>query len=594
MSASPPPHTIQPNAVYDVVFAGGGTAACITASRLAQADQPAHVQPAQCFTHLAPTSRTLEFTVARPASALGGRALVLPAGRCVGGASSINFMMYNRPMAVDFDEWERCGNAGWGAEEMVPLLKKAEMYEIASGKESHGYDGPLRVSKGLHLFEVGKEMIRVASAFEKNRPYAEEGNDFTEKSVNVFYTNPKWIGTNGRRSDVAHHYVYNLRLANLTVLDGCLVNRIIIENAIATGVEYSFDARVYPNASKETRLVKASRMVVVSAGSMSSPLILERSGVGARDVLERAGVEVKVELPGVGANYEGTFLFPLIHAATDHPFFLPPYKIAEDMETMDSLLRGDPATWQAATEYGIDASIRIRPTPEELAEIGCEFTRQWETMLAPHPARPIVMTGVFPGFMLPIDQSTLDHPKFMTVPVSLLYPASKGSLHIASSDPLAPPDFDSGFLSEYADFYLPPSIFLTNHHRVASGRAASPSSAAPTHLSTQISPSAALRRLRSRGEVAPVPMDAPDDDAIDVFVRDIIGLTWHSLGTCPMKPREKGGVVDSRLSVYGVQRLKVVDMSIAPSNVCANTYSSTIAIAEKAALIITAELHSSL
>ncbi|KAJ7436330.1 GMC oxidoreductase-domain-containing protein [Mycena latifolia] len=597
------PHSIE--AEYDLIFAGGGTAACITASRLAAAfpdltilvleggpttkDKKEHIQPGQYITHLAPTSKTMQFYKSAASDHAAGRSVVVASGRCVGGGSSVNFMLYNRPAASDFDDWEtEFGNVGWSSKDLILMLQKAETYEIDPAKPTHGSDGPLKVSFGSEVLDIGKQFLDVGPKFEKDRPRSDEGNGLDLASINVFFKMPKWISSNGRRSDVAHHYVYHKDLKNLSVLDGCLVNRVVIENGVATGVEYLFDKRVYESAPQDMRIVNARKLVVVSAGAMGSPLILERSGLGKKEILSRAGIPVIAELPGVGENYQ------------DHAFLVTPYLADPDTTTFDSLFRGEPETWGRLLAQwekdgtglmgtnGVDAAIKIRPSAEELAELGPDFTKYWNEAFANKPDKPLFWLSGVSG--LPADQSALPPIKFLCSLCFLGYPASRGYLHISSSDPYAAPDFQAGFLSDPADVAALRWGYKKGRElirRLPAFRGA----LTPAHPQFSQDSPAALT------DTEPVPIDAPrvaysaeDDKVIDANIRQFVATTWHSLGTCAMKPLEQGGVVDSKLNVYGIKNLRVADLSIPPSNVNSNTYSTAVAIGEKAAVIIAEEL----
>ncbi|KAJ7484630.1 GMC oxidoreductase-domain-containing protein [Mycena latifolia] len=598
------PHLVH--AEYDLIFAGGGTAACIIASRLATAlpnlsilvlesgpttkDKKEHIQPGQYLSHLAPTSKTMQFYASRPSEYLGGRSVIVPSGRCIGGGSSVNWMMYNRPAASDFDDWEKTfGNVGWSAKDMIPMLEKAETYEIDPGKPTHGSNGPLKVSfGGDKMLEIGQQFIDIGSKFEKDRPVGDEGNGLNAESINVFYACPKWISSDGRRSDVPHHYIYNKNLGNLSVFDGCLVNRVVVEDGVATGVEYLFDKRVYESSPQDVRIVKARKLVVVSGGAMGSPLILERSGIGKKEILEKAGIPLVKEISGVGANYQ------------DHILTIAANIADPDTTTLDSLLRGEPETWRIAGEKwekdgsgllstnAIESCIKIRPLPHELEELGPGFTEYWNDVLANKPDRPLFWLSTSP--FLPVDHSVLPPLNFMSTGGFLVYPASRGYLHISSADPYAAPDFEAGFLSNPVDVLILRWAYKKGRE-IARRLPAFRGALVPAHPQfTQDSPAALT-------ETGPAPLDAPnivysaeDDNAIDTFLRQFVGTTWHSLGTCAMKPLEEGGVVDNKLNVYGIKNLKVADLSIPPSNVNANTYSTTIAIAEKAAIIIAEDL----
>ncbi|KAK7052474.1 GMC oxidoreductase [Favolaschia claudopus] len=599
------PHTIQPS--YDIVFAGGGTAGLIVATRLATAfpnlriavleSGPGtkgvfeHTTPGLYITHLAPTSKTTQFFFSKPSPGIGNRDLVFPSGMCVGGGSSINFMLYNRPSASDYDDWEnKYGNKGWGSKHIIPLLQKAETYDIDPTKVNHGDSGPLHVTYGGDFFDIGKQYIEVGSKFEKDRPQSDEGSGFTADSINKFFQMPKWINKDGIRSDVAHHYYYNLGFKNLDVFDGVRVNRVIVTNGIATGVEYLFDKRVHAGASQDLKVVSASKLVIVSAGAMGSPLILERSGIGRKDILNKFKIPVLQELPGVGENYQ------------DHPAIFSPYYADPDTKTMDGIFRGDvefvakvtPQYQKDRTGWlatnGVDAICKVRPHPDEVAQLGPEFKNYYDQVLKDYPDKPLFIlmaTGGSPG-----DAPAEPTKKFICHNTFLSYAASRGYLHISSSDLYANPDFDCGFFTDPADlatarwaYKKAREIFrrlpiyrgprLVAHPQFAPG---SPAAWDPE-------------------EKGPVALDAPvftytkeDDDAIDKFTRDVVITSWHSLGTCAMKPRDQNGVVDSSLNVYGIKNLKVADLSIPPSNVHSNTYATAIAVGEKAATIIAQEL----
>ncbi|KAJ7640682.1 hypothetical protein DFH06DRAFT_1097750 [Mycena polygramma] len=595
------PHQVQ--AEYDLVFAGGGVGACITASRLASAfpglsiaifekgastkDKMEHIQPGRYLAHLAPTSTTVTQNISKPSEYLNGRSAVVGSGCCVGGGSDVNWVMYNRPAASDFDDWEKSyGNVGWSAKDLIPMLQKAETYEIDPTKPTHGSDGPLKVSfGGSPIGQVGKEFIEIGPKFQKDRPGSDEGNALDVESINKFFAMPKWASSKGRRSDVAHNYIYKKHPKNLSVFDGCLVNRVVIENGVAIGVEYLWDNRVHKSSPQDIYFVKARKLVIVSAWSMGSPLILERSGIGKKDILTKAGIPVIIESTGVG------------HAYQDHGMLLVPYLSGPQIPNWNGIYRGEAETWAKAIEQlwekdgsgplgtnGIDGNIKMRPRPEELDELGPEFTKYWNESMANHPDKPL--------FLSRFGTSHLMSPSCAISLAGIFsqsYPVSRGHLHISSSDPYAAPDFVAGFLSSPLDVLALRWAYKRGRElmrRLPSFRGIS----VPGHPKFSQNSAAAVVETDTVSLEAPnIVYSAEDDRAIDTYVRQIFISTWHSLGTCPMKPFEQGGVVDSNLNVYGVKGLKVADLSIPPSNVNSNTYSTAIAVGEKAAVIIAEE-----
>lgn len=592
---------------YDVIFAGGGTAASIIASRLSKAapelkillleagtttrEKLEHIQPGRYTTHLAPYSTSEHFYVANPSADLGGRSAVVSTGNCIGGGSSVNFMYYNRPSASDFDAWAtEYNNTGWGSDALIPLLVAAETYEIndpGTSNNTHGFSGPLKVSYGGFETDTGSQFLEVGPQFEVGRPLATEGNDFSAKSINVFHKAPKWIGTDGTRSDVAHHYLYPEETnPNLVISHGSRVVRVTFENITATGVEFVWDKHVFPSYPRTTQTVKAAKLVVVGAGAIGTPLILERSGVGSSSVLGPLGISTVVDLP-VGNTYH------------DHLLILPPYVMAEGTKTLDAIFRGEQAAWSAGLEQwdtnrtgpvaatGVDAILKLRPTEQEVDEIGKEFRAVWERDYINKADKPIFLFVPIGG--IPGSQTGLPVANYVTMGVIMGYPVGSGHVHISSKDDAyAAPDFDTGFFSDVSDLQVMRWSYKKGREyarRMPSFRGA---------LAGPLFPNGSAASLN---ETNPVTIKAPtisytseDDAAIDDYLRATVGTSWHSQGTVPMKPRSEGGILDSKLNVYGTQKLKVADLSILPSNVNANTYSTTIAVAEKAFLIILQDL----
>ncbi|KAI3619410.1 alcohol oxidase-like protein [Moniliophthora roreri] len=582
-------------ATYDIVFAGGGAAACVAAGRLAAADPnlkilileagehtkglDAHVQPARYFSHLAPTSKTVTFNIGKPSENIGGRSLVTPSGRCLGGGSSVNFTMYTRAAASDYDDWETVfRNNGWHSRDLLPLLKKTETYQVEPNQDTHGYDGPLKVSLGGTITNVGKRFMDVALKIDKDRGPIHDVNGLYE-----------WIDRDtGRRSDVPHHYIYNQEHnKNLAVLTGKRVKRVIFEGDKAVGVEYVNDTVLNPNADQTVEIAKAAKLVVVSAGAFGSPTILERSGIGGSEILKKHGVRVKVDLPGV-----------------DHNVCFIPYQASDEAETMDALFRGDEAEvnkWLAVwsegkgllAHNGLDAGIKMRPTAEDLKELGPEFEHRWKSYFENAPDKPVIWVGAVSCNL--VDPAVATPRKYYSVGYFTQYPVSLGHVHITSGDDAnASHDFDPNFLADRAD-HATLRWGYKKAREIARRMSVYKGDHLPGHPAFSPDSDAAVKdETKASG---PTPIDAPnikytkeDDKVIEEFNKVFVQTAWHSLGTCAMKPRDQGGVVDSRLNVYGVTNLKVADISICPANVAANTYSTALTIGEKAAVLIAEEL----
>ncbi|KAJ3806589.1 hypothetical protein EV368DRAFT_76416 [Lentinula lateritia] len=614
---------------FDIIFGGGGTAACVAAGRLASANpalrilvleagehtkyEDSHVQPGRYFGHLSPASTTLDFHVGKPSKSLAGRSLVIPSGRCIGGGSSVNFTMYTRASASDYDDWEgQYKNPGWGSKDLLPLLRKTETYQIRPHQPTHGYSGPLKVSWGGHVTNIGDQFLKVAAAIDNDRMYTEDVNDFYEcnkygikilqkwpKCVDILLSlwislssaTPRWIdGETGKRSDPAHYYIYNQEAnKNLVIRTGQRVKRVIFEGEKAVGLEYVADIALRPDVDQIPKQAYASRLVVLSGGAFGSPAILERSGIGAADLLAKHDVPVKVDLPGVGESFQ------------DHNICFVPYQASDEADTFDALIRGDIAEtaknfdlWTEGGKgllaaNGMDAGIKIRPVAEEdFKDLGPDFEERWNEYFVNAPDKPVIWFG--PSSFLLGDHTTAPVRKYYSLAYVNEYPVSMGSVHISSGqDPHAPSDFNPAFLNHPADFAT-----LRWGYKKTREIARRMKFYRGEHLPIHPKFPANSEALCNGNSAGPAALDAPnlkytedDDRAIDDFHKQFIQTSWHSLGTCAMKPREDGGVVDPRLNVYGTRNLK---LSIAPANVGANTYSSALTVGEKAAVIIAEDL----
>ncbi|KAL1739535.1 alcohol oxidase-like protein, partial [Schizophyllum fasciatum] len=520
--------------------------------------------------------------VAAPSPAVGGRPLPVLSGRCVGGGSAVNFLMYTRAAASDYDGWAA---PGWTTEELLPLLRKMETYQEEPGLPTHGYDGPLKVSHGGHLSDVAKQFLDVAAAYDKQRGSTADMNGLYE--CDAYGRWPKWIDKDtGKRSDPAHQYIYNQAgNTNLEILTGARVRRVLFEGDRATGVEYVVD--------DENKAVFASRLVVLSAGAFGSPAILERSGIGNAQLLEKLGVPVIVDLPGVGENYQ------------DHHAMFVPYHGAEDTETLEGLLYGDPeemARWQKVYDSeggrglmasnGIDAGIKARPTDVEREQMGPAFQEQWDTNFAQFSDRPVAAIGCM-TMPFGIDPSLSARGKHFIAGCFSLYPISRGSTHITSAENVASaPNFLTGYLEDTGSDL---AVLVWGYKRSRELARRLPAYRGELAAGHPVFPENSAARVgRTSG---PVPMTdsdieytAEDEQAIEDWARRFVQTTWHSLGTCAMKARTAVGVVDFRLNVHGVKNLKVADLSIAPSNIGANTCSTAVLVGEKAAVIIGEEI----
>jgi choline dehydrogenase-like flavoprotein len=305
------------------------------------------------------------------------------------------------------------------------------------------------------------------------------------------------------------------------------------------------------------RIVKARKMVIVSCGPLASPLLLERSGIGGSHILNKIGVPVISDLPGVGENLQ------------DHHLLLYPYKtnLGPD-ETIDGVLSGrvtfmdaiDKKNPMRAWNAG-DISSKLRPSPEEVDAIGGEFKQVYDRDFKNRTQRPLVLCAVHNCFFG--DHSVVPDGQYMTVATYTAYPYSRGSIHATGKSIDDPPDLDTGFLNRGVD--VDALVWAYKKSREIMRRTSYyRGELSVNHPEFVIGSNAALVNWegslggQDTSGVEKIEYSKEDDAVIIRHIRQHVSTTWHSLGTCAMRPREKAGVVDKDLNVYGVSSLKVV------------------------------------
>ncbi|KAI0394438.1 GMC oxidoreductase [Xylariaceae sp. FL0594] len=597
----------------DVIIAGGGTAACIIAGRLAEADpnlsvlvieggmdnygNPDIVQPGRFLSNIAQGSKTALFYKARKSDHLAGREVVVPCGGVLGGGSSINFMMYTRAQRADFNAWK---TPGWSTDELYPFIKKLETYHGPRNDEYHGYSGPVHVSDGtMRLKHVEDDFLRAAGAV----GWSETADLQTLDHNDAVARSKRYVSPDGKRSDTAHMYVHPLlrdgKHPNLHVLVESQVVRVLFdEDKRAVGAEFQPNPRfqtehVNSNSRPPKFNVRARNLVVVSCGACGTPSVLERSGVGRKDILEKVGVPVVEDLPGVGHDYQ------------DHHLMLWPYRSGQPpSETMDELFSGrlsfEDAEKRNDPRLGwntLDAAGKIRPTEKDLAGFDADQRAAWDRDFKDNPNKPLMLLALLNAFFG--DQSKAEPGQYITIGTYTAYPHSRGHLHITGPEVDDPLEFNAGYFSDAGDVDIKTQMWAYKRGREIMRRMsvyrgeleighppfASTSRAACVKLSDGL--------VSSSDDVTSVEdleYTAEDDEVLARFLRENINTTWHSVGTTKMAPREQMGVVDKDLNVYGVRGLKVADASIVPVNVAANTNNTALVIGEKAADIIMREL----
>ncbi|KAI5900355.1 alcohol oxidase [Schizophyllum commune H4-8] len=616
----------------DVIVCGGGPAGCVVAGRLAYADpnlkvmlieggannrdDPWVYRPGIYVKNMqrdGVNDKATFYTDTMKSSHLRGRRSIVPCANILGGGSSINFQMYTRASASDWDDFK---TEGWSYKDLQPLMKRLENYQKPCNNDSHGYDGPIAISNGGSITALAQDFLRAADAV--GIPFSDDIQDCQTAHASEIWA--KYINRHtGRRSDAATAYVHSVmdEQNNLFLRTNARVSRVLFEGNKAVGVAYvPARNRAHQGKVQET-IVKARRYVVLSSGTLGTPQILERSGIGSASRLRRLDLKVVSDLPGVGEQYQ------------DHYTTLTLYRVSNESFTLDDFLRGDKevqkelfAEWETSPEKArlssnaIDAGFKIRPTEEELKTMGPEFNELWDKYFKDKPDKPVMFGSIVSGAYA--DHSLLPPGKYITMFQYLEYPASRGRIHINSQNPYKEPDFDSGFMNNKADFapirwsYKKTREIarrmdafrgeLTSHHPhfhpdspaackdidIGTAKQLLPNGfTVGIHMGTWHKPGDAYDASKVHEDIE---YSEDDDKAIDDWVADHVETTWHSLGTCAMKPREEGGVVDGRLNVYGTQGLKCVDLSICPDNLGTNTYSSALLVGEKGADLLAEEL----
>ncbi|MBY4724232.1 MULTISPECIES: GMC family oxidoreductase [Burkholderia] len=523
---------------FDYLVVGGGSAGSVLASRLTEdpdvtlclfeaggtGDGWPVTVPAALVLMIPSKLNNWAFETV-PQKGLQGRRGYQPRGKALGGSSAINAMVYTRGHHADYDDWAALGNEGWGWNDVFPYFKRSEHNERL-GNEWHGRGGPLWVSD---LRTDNPFQARwLDAARECGLPVTDDFNGAEQEGVGIYQVTQK----NGERWSAARAYLFpHLKTrGNLTVETGAQVRRIVFDGKRAVGVEVTRGGNV------ET--VWAKKEVILSAGALQSPQLLMLSGVGPKDELERLGIPVAADLPGVGENLQ------------DHPDFVVSYK-TNSLDALGVSVRGAIKTLGDIRQY---RNSRTGALTTNFAEGGAFLKTR------PDLDRPDVQMHFVVGPVSDHGRKVhLGHG--LSCHVCLLRPKSRGSVKLRSADPLDAPLIDPAFLEHDDDLEV-----LVEGYKLTRRLMAAPAMA---RFVTED-----LFASRSRS-----------DDDIRALLRERTDTVYHPVGTCRMG-NDALAVVDSQLRVRGTEGLRVVDASIMPTLVGANTNAPTIMIGEKASDLI--------
>ena len=518
------------NESYDIVVVGAGSAGCVLAARLTEdptlrvllleagpPDSVDEVRIPSAFYRLFKTQRDWNYQTEQEPQ-LHGRRLFWPRGRTLGGSSSINAMIYIRGSRVDYDTWrDAYGCAGWGYDDLLPYFRRAED-NSRGGSEYHGVGGPLRVEDLRQVH--GLTASFVGAAVDAGLPPNHDFNGATQDGVGRYQVTQR----GGRRWSTADAYLRPaLTRPNLTVRTDALATRVRIEAGRATGVEYRHRG--------VSRLARAGREVVLCGGAVNSPQLLLLSGIGPADHLREHGLDVVLDLPGVGANLQ------------DHPY-LPVSWFTRDTtdlhaaETTANLVR-----WMAT---------RRGPLTSNVAESG-GFVRTRPGLPAPD-VQFVVVPAIVANHGL-----TSPPGRGVTIAPTVVDVRSRGRLTLRSADPRWRPVIQAGYYTDAADL---------------------DTMVAGVRIAQEIARYRLLGRYLDRPYL-PGP-DLRSDRDVRAAARAGTETLYHPVGTCAMGTGPDA-VVDPELRVRGVAGLRVADASVMPTVPRGNTHAPTVAVAERAA-----------
>ncbi|KAJ7199539.1 alcohol oxidase [Mycena rebaudengoi] len=522
----------------------------------ANLDDPNILTPAKFASHFNDPQYDWAFNTVGQEHA-GGRSIFFPRGKGLGGSSAINFFMYHRPANSDIDAFEELGNAGWNWDLLKKYYMKAEHFIAPLEKidtmsydlNERGSDGPLELGYPITLSNL-------------EGPYHEAlqkvGINRAEEPTTGTWLTPVSIHPIKRvRSYAANmYYQPNASRPNFTVLVSAQVTKIVLKmnSGVATAEKVSF---VH---NGETHEVAVAKEVILCAGAIMSPQILELSGIGDPQILSKAGIDIQVSLPGVGENIQE-------HLDKE-----------DDYNTFDCLRDGAIAAQQFA-EYQLHGkgvfgmaptamtfvplasispdSAALQKSLAESIEAGrasgkysVALQKQFKVQLAhiakKEPSCELILAQTFRSY----PNQPEPNRKYLSMASLLNHPISRGSIHIKSGNPLDPPAIDPRYFESAYDLQTVVEMVKFN------------------------------RRL-----VNPGP-DIQTDEQIAAWIKNFFNSTWHTVGSCSMLPLEDGGVVDNKLKVYKTTNIRVVDLSIIPLHIGAHTQATAYALGELGADII--------
>jgi choline dehydrogenase len=533
---------------YDYIIIGAGSAGCVLANHLSAdantsvllleagpSDKRFFIQMPIGYGKTFYQPKVNWMYTSKASAGLSGRASYWPRGKVLGGSSSINAMVYVRGHKKDFDDWESAGNPGWSYEDVLPYFKRMESWQHGAD-EFRGGSGPLKIADvSAKLHPLCKHFVAAGEAI--GIDYNADMNGAKQEGVGYY----QLTTYQGQRMSAARAYLKPARnRPNLTLVCNALVERIVFDGKRAVAVDYQ-------HKHKQHR-VNATKEIILSAGAVNSPQLLQLSGVGPKEVLQQAGVAQVHESPAVGQHLQdhlGHNYFYRANQPTLNQQLRPWWgKLWQGMRYV--FTRSGPLSLSVNQAGGFVHTRKGLDRPNiQLYFSPLSYTK------APVGERPMMNPDPFPAYLLGISNCRVK---------------SEGEINITSSNPREAPKIEPNYLTHKDEV-----------QDLLEG----------VKLIRKLAQTAQLQAI-TLDEMSP-GIDCKTDAQLIEDIRNNADTVFHPCGTCRMGPDPQDNVVDSNLKVHGLEGLRVVDASIFPNVVCGNINAAAIMVGEKAADLILSE-----